>query len=816
MQHHNEIGANNTFQPLEDSYLFSFFSKPIAVLKPLKVINLRELHEIIISDKYKAITEQARRINDIAKYRRFKAKEFDYVTFNGTFTNRADNDLIEASGLFVIDIDHIGENLQAIFERLKNDADITPKLILVSPSGDGLKIVVRIDKSLIKVDGSKRMGIFWDAANMYFSRHYSDLITPNEKGDFIDGACKDVSRACFICHDANSYLRESEGKVIDQEFIDNYIALPKDDSPTRKRERKTDNKKVSPKTSISDLAKKHLLTSDNHTPQLLSFVGACKSIGIAKETINNYITNFCHIAPDSSKADPQEVEKMIDDIYKRYGTDTDGAITITQIEFAYFILKFKYNKDATAYLPTSLFMDGIRSVLHSAGFAKRSVGDNNFIYIKKNGCIIEETTPQIMQDYVFSLISALNFTYQNESYCIPIETVRDTFLKTMHLVFNDRWANCLPEDKEPILKDTEGEMFFCFQNKFVTVTKQGVEIADWNEKKGFVVWDKQIIQHDFILIQDYEKSVWYQFLNNVCNSDNDRIKTMFSAIGYLMHHYFNESEGQAVILYDEAITDLKKPQGGSGKGLLVNGLKHLRNTAKIDGKHYESSNRFRNCMIRQSTQIGWFDDVKPDFDFTLLFSNLTDGWTIEEKNKPQIIIEPTDSPKTVICSNSTIKGDGSSNKRRRFEIELSNFYSKQIIIGNEKPIEQTHGCIFFSKQWNLNEWNMFFSVMMDAALLFLNTGLVPFKGVNLALNRFRPRVGDDYAEWIESQELKVNQWYNTKDYFTKFLHVYYSESPQKIGQRKFTEYLRDYSEYKQLRFDKKQSNGDTIFSLISI
>ncbi len=814
MQTHNEIGAINTFQPLEDSYLFSFFSKPISNLIPLKTIGLKELHNIIISDKYKVITEYGRTLTTEEYKKKFKPKSFDYVTFNGTFTNRAENDLIEPSGLFVIDIDHIGENLQAIFERLKNDADITPQLILVSPSGDGLKIVVRIDKSLIKVDGRNRMGIFWDAANMYFSKHYSDLITPNAKGDFIDGACKDVSRACFICHDANAYLRESEGNVIDQVFIDNYIALPTDDSPTRKREKQTDNKKVSPKTSISDLGNRHLLPTDNHTPQLLSFVGACKSIGIAKESVNSYITHFVHIAPDSSKADPQEVEKMIDDLFSRYGVNNAG-IFITQTEFCYSIIKFAYDREDSEFKPKTLSLGGVLDKLQEGGFAKRCVGDNNFIYTKKVGCIIEETTPKIMEDYVFSLMSDLTFSYQSVNYSISYDTVRETFLKTKHLVFNDRWANSLPEDKEPILKDTEGEMFFCFQNKFVTVTKEGINVQDWNEKKNIVVWKSQIIQHNFVFIQEYEKSVWYHFLNNVCNNDASRLKTLFSLIGYMMHHYFKPSGGQAVILYDEAITDLKKPQGGSGKGLLVNGLKHLRNTAKIDGKHYDGSNRFRNSAVKQSSQIVWFDDVKPDFDFRLLYSNLTDGWTVENKNKDEQHIEPKDSPKVIICSNSIIKADGSSDKRRMNEFELSDHYSKQISNGVKEPIVNEHGCIFFSEQWNLNEWNMFFSIMMDAAHLYLNEGFVPFKGVNLALNRFRQSVGNDFAEWVEECGIIANKWYTTKDYYSIFTQIYYGDSPQKMSSRSFTEHLKAYAEYKQLKFDRKESNGSSLFILIS-
>jgi len=529
----------------------------------------------------------------------------------------------------------------------------------------------------------------------------------------------------------------------------------------------------------------------------------------------SYIENNVHIAPDSSKANPVEIENLINDVFERYKTSDNEGIFITQLEFAYSVLKFKYNRDAKEYLANSLHLDGIRTILHDAGFAKRCVGNNNYIYIKKEGCIIEETTPKIMQDYVLSLLTELNFTFQNIPYTIPINTVRETFLKTMHLVFNGTWADCLNENRDPILKDTETEMFFCFKNKFVTVTRENIKDEDWNDKSGFVVWQSQIIQHDFTFIKEYYSGVWYQFLNNVCNKDAGRLKTMFSAIGYLMHHYFKESEGQAVVLYDEAITDLRKPQGGSGKGLIVNGIKQLRNTSKVDGKHFCNDDKFKFEQVEPSTQLIWIDDTKPDFDFTLLFSNLTDGWTIERKYKSKFTIKASDSPKTVICSNSTLKGEGSSNIRRRFEIELSDFYSKQITSSEIKPIEQTHGCIFFSKQWDLNEWNMFFSVMVEAASLFLNTGLVPHKGINIALNRFKQNVGFDFAEWIETSGIVPNVWYITKDFYNIFTQIYYGDSPQKISTKRFTEHLKAYAEYKQLKFERKESNGSTRFILIS-
>lgn len=67
---------------------------------------------------------------------------------------------------------------------------------------------------------------------------------------------------------------------------------------------------------------------------------------------------------------------------------------------------------------------------------------------------------------------------------------------------------------------------------------------------------------------------------------------MKTAIGYLLHFYCRESEGQAVIFYDEAVTDTRTPMGGTGKGVLMSAIKAIRNVAKIDGKHFKSENRF--------------------------------------------------------------------------------------------------------------------------------------------------------------------------------------------------------------------------------
>lgn len=136
---------------------FSFFLCPIKNIKPEKDINLLDAYNLIISEKYRANTNELRSIEDLESSKEFKCSKFDYVTFNGTFKERSDKKLINLSGLFIIYIDDLGENLQLVKDKLIQDKILCPQLIFTSPSGNGLKIVVRIDPSIITVTNSNKI-----------------------------------------------------------------------------------------------------------------------------------------------------------------------------------------------------------------------------------------------------------------------------------------------------------------------------------------------------------------------------------------------------------------------------------------------------------------------------------------------------------------------------------------------------------------------------------------------------------------------------------------------------------------------------------
>jgi|GEM_PF-23908 len=799
--------------------LFSYFKKPIKNIKPSGEFTLREIHEMIISDRFAGVTNHLRSLTDTAAASQFKGSKLDYVTFNGTFYNRNDAALKKPSWYFAIDIDNLGEKVAEVRERIISDKVLCPQLVFVSPRGNGLKIVVRIASEVINYSAtSKIMDPIWQAVNSYFVKEYADLLTPNEKGEIIDGACKDVSRACFLCHDATAYLNVNE-TVLGHEFTEAYQPQQVEKNNRKTASKSSVKRTVNPRTTLEDLAVRHLLQSENHHPNLLAFIGAAKTIGQPVDHTVKFINDKVHISTGSTYSDFAKVTELCKDIYNRYGTDSEGAQYLTQVSFGYKILFFKYSRDIQSFILNGLFYDEVRTILHDAGFAKRKIG-KGFVFIQKNGCIIKEVNPELMKGYMTAYVDSIEnsicFSYQDEQYQIPPVAIRETFLRNSNNIFNSHWLQQLKIHDEPVKKDTENEMYFFFRDKFVTVSKKSIKQEKWDDKIGFCIWDTQIIQHDFYFIDDFTPSHFYQFLKNVTDHDDDRFITMATGIGYLLHHHFRESEGQAVLFYDESITDIKTPMGGSGKGLIINAVKQVRNVTKVDGKHLANDNRFRWELVTPSTQIVWLDDVKSDFDFSILHTNLTDGWTIERKYLSQFIIDPQDSPKTVICSNSIIQGGGSTNRRRQFIIELSDFYSKQIIKGDEKPVEQTHGCIFFNKTtWQANEWNMFFSLMLDCAYQYLNSGLVHSSGINVEINRFRQATSEDFAEWVIDQDFETNKQYETAKFFKDFVSTYYGDNPS-IGQRTFTRWIKEYASYKRWKFERKQSNGTTSFLFNSI
>jgi hypothetical protein len=496
-------------------------------------------------------------------------------------------------------------------------------------------------------------------------------------------------------------------------------------------------------------------------------------------------------------------------------SDIPVPVRLTDNEFAYDIWRFKIVYQKKVYI-TGLYLNGAIKKIESMGFYKKLL-NSSYKFIRDIDNIIEEVKLADIKHELFlhvsSLINGIDFEYQGYDVTFPIEKLLEIILKQDAFVFTKPFLEHLEVHDKPILKDTKYTSYFFFENRIITVTKKGVSSKAYDALDYCCIWKDQIIQRNFKYNLEEPDCHFKQFIFNVINEEKDRFNSITSAIGYLLHNFTHPSTGQAIILYDEEITDWNNPMGGTGKGLFANAIKQIRKVVKIDGKKFDERDKFRFQDINESTQVVWLDDVKPELGFETFHSALTDGWTIEKKFKDQLYIQPQDSPKLLICSNSVLSRAGTTNIRRQFIIEFSNHYSKQIVTGVEEPIKNEHGCIFFDDDyWDAEEWNNFFSFLIDCACLYHKNGLVYYEHRNLNRNILLQATCVEFVEWLTSQELKENAQYNTKELYLDFRDTYFGEGSA-FKQRTFSNFLKKYGESIGLEYTVVKSNGTSFFVL---
>jgi hypothetical protein len=789
----------------KDTGFFSLFNAPIANTEPARAISVEDFFQLLKGQgagSCKKEVEQLRSMASLPKAQRseYKKTHLPFVTPHGTFKRRESEGLIEASGLFVADLDAYGFEMALFMEAIKGDPYV--RLVFMGPSGKGsVKIFFRIDKASILPPPSEMSAIL-NAVEGYLRRQYGKMLPQLEAGmTLLDKANKDLPRACFLSFDPDAYIGPEDGKRIDTDFIKEYSHIePKavHDAVAPKNEHAGKPKGSEGRLTLEAIAEGKLKAGESHHNEVISFAAAALRFGHTMEATRTFIQSGGWVSSESGESDPHVLAKTVEDIWTRYAHCDVGVEIIRQGEEIGFEFLTFTNTQKYGYRFKNLYHDGIRRMLEENGFCRREVGDG-FVLARKVDGKLEEMTSQRIRDFAQEIIEArgdVTFNAWGQVHTTAA-SIKEKFLNSSHIIFNDTWLGQLKIDKTPLLKDTRDTMSFPFKNKIVTISKNdGIKEREWPDIGDAVVWRNQVIPHGFRFIPDYQKGVFHTFIVNVTGGGAERLASAMSGLGYMLHHYFNESEGQAVVLYDEAITDITKPMGGSGKGVIVNAISILRKTTKIDGKHFDARDKFKWQQVGPDTQVVWLDDVKKDFDFTLLHSNLTDGWTIERKFHPQMLIPPADSPKTIICSNSIIKeSGGSTNKRRQFIIEVGDYYSSRIVLGTERPIEQEHGGLFYSDAWAEDEWSMFFSFLLTCALNYLRDGLVAYAGGNVERNRLRQRVGEEFVEWVDEQGFVTGPKYDKKIKYNDFRATYYGDTEDRdFKQRTFTTYIKHFAE----------------------
>lgn len=465
-----------------------------------------------------------------------------------------------------------------------------------------------------------------------------------------------------------------------------------------------------------------------------------------------------------------EISKKFDSLF----SDHDGKITIGTV---YHIAEkygwkppvviFWYVQDENVKISRVNF----KKFLEENGFFKHYLSQG-YILIKNDSKILREMEPAKIKDFAFTYVQTLDDSYFKETSRVK---VLDAILKYSPQFFTSTFLDFLEPKEIQFLRDSKESSYFCFSNGFVEVTKDSITLKNYSEMEQ-CIWDNQLINHKFT--PSSSKSGFEAFVRNICKVDEKRIAALQSAMGYILHKYKDPSNSRAIIFLDEKISD--GSAGRSGKGVITQAIAKCRKSVIMDGKSFNLKSNFKFQSVNLDTEVIAFDDISKDFGFQKLFSIITGGLTVEKKNKQEIQIPFSESPKILLSTNFAIDGSDDSSLARQFVIEFSDFYNK-----NHCPIDD-FGKNFFD-EWTQEEWNDFFNYMFANVQYYLKNGLVKYSHINLKKKKIINSTCEEFEEFFS--DLKLNTEYEKKELFDKFTAE--NEHHLCLSQTKFTQWIKE-------------------------
>lgn len=711
-------------------------------------------------------------------------KKLPAINFQGKFKERNDFGLEEFSGFLILDFDKFES-----FEKAKEFKSIIFQdqfvySAFISPKGLGVKVLVKIPND------PENYKQYFDGANTYFDSENFDSKNGN------------ISRLCFESYDPEILIRkdsrvfemketpdmdqigvyESSIPIVsDSRIIDNLLKWWESKFPMGKGSR--NNNLFVLASAFNEFgigeseAERVLLRfqeTDFKASEIRTVVKSAyrkkEKFGTkffddneAKDSIENLIRNgktkkeIIERLPDLPK---DKIEKAIDQfkenkaINEFWDYDKNGNVKLLPHKFKFWLEQNNYLK----YFPTD-----------SKTFT--------FVHIDQNQ--VEETNEKRIKDFVLqNLLSREKVGFKPYDY-----------MAASSKFFTIDFLSMLDSANIEIKEDTKEECFLYYQNSVVRVTESKVDLIDYFNVDGYV-WKNRIIDREFKRF-DHHESVFRTFIWLISGENVARYNTFKSVIGYLLHSFKTSANNKAIIFNDSVISE--NPNGGSGKGVFWNALSHLKKVSSIDGKTFDFNKSFAYQTVSTDCQLLVYDDVKKNFDFERLFSQITEGITIEYKGQDAIKLPINKSPKIIITTNYTVGGIGGSFERRKFEVELSAYFNS-----NRTPL-QVFGHLLFD-EWDSDEWSRFDNFMINCIQFYLQNGLIENDFDNIEVRKFIKNTSFEFYEWTKNHDvLPFNQRMNKKSMWEKMIEEY--SDLKWVSQKRFKGWLEQYCKFYDFEYN---------------
>lgn len=738
--------------------------------------NIEEVIKEIKRGLLKKSVELIRDESDKEERNKLK-KKLPMLCVNGIMPQRDGRKLVKYGRYMCLDFDGFEsvEETEKIKEKLKKDPFTL--LAFISPSGKGLKVFLEVERRITQTD---HLELFEGA-----KKHFENI-------DGWDDSVKDISRACYLSYDPELYYNP-EAKV----FTEKVKLIKAKGNETSKGASKgipstssvLPYEKATSTDNISTLfhqrdsniiiaqlyklwSEKYSLEEGSRNTNLFKLGKSFYCAGVSENEILEFFkAEIGDVFGDgfdemtsivdsvASKVEDFNTNPWIDIPFKslvenslRNSDDLDNSIQIVLdkgLEIDDDTIRKELSQIKNELQTYQAFW--IRVTDDKGNFKRYETDEEKFLeFLQGKGVFRIERGKdisyyQVEDNVIYSkTISEVKNIVDKHllQNCSDDKTLINFFLKKNEgTIYNKLFLSSLNKEGIESYRDSNEEVFKFFGNAILKITADDLSLISYDQLKK-TIFHSQIVERkvwlNAVLKSDFEK-----FIENVSGKEN--LKAFMSAIGYLCSSHKSQSLAFAVILNDPS-SSYGSANGGKGKSLIAKAINRFTNMVRLDGKKFNPDDQFSLAPVKKDTTVLLIDDIKENFSFKNFYNVITEDLEITRKHKDKVIIPFKKSPKVLLATNYILRGSDTSSKRRRWDLELADYYNEQ-----KTPLKE-FGKEFFN-DWNEQEWNAFYMFMASCVQTYLKEGVVKMDNQGkLEYKRLVSETSEDFLHFMEEHK----------------------------------------------------------------
>jgi hypothetical protein len=447
--------------------------------------------------------------------------------------------------------------------------------------------------------------------------------------------------------------------------------------------------------------------------------------------------------------DDEEAKDIVDQLEKQWGEKI----------CAFWDVQIDNENKKKININKSRFIQFLHEV---GGFGLYFYDSNSTIYriVRVKEGFVEESSTEQMKKFILTYINNLPDNFDKGT---TPEVLQEMVIKQYASLFNEGFLEFLPHLELDFLKDGADKGYFAFKNGVVIICKDKIELTTYASINK-VIWKNQVKDFNITIDQGFEPESceYYRFIEKIAGDEEERLIYCVTLIGYLLHRYKDPAKPFAVVLAEETESD--KDGGGTGKGIFIKAISELLKTVKVDGKNFKLDKNFSMQRVSLDTQLIAIEDCDKNLDFEKFNSQITEGSTVEKKNKDELFIDYKDSPKFIFTTNYTLNVKGNHGKRRSKIFEFSPFF------GPENTPMQFFGHLLF-EAWDEDEWNRFYNFLFFCLSGYLLGGIKEV-GETLKMKKKKIKLAftEEFLEWFEHYSKNgCSEWKPFKELYNNFM-----------------------------------------------